>query len=208
MALTLYHAPQSRAIIAQWMLEELGVPYEMQLLNLKKNEHKQPDYLAVNPLGKVPAIVHDGVAVTEAAAICTYLADAFPDKNLAIPVGDRRRGPYLKWLFFGPSCLEPAVIDRVFKRPPVNPMSAGWGDLDQMLDLVAKAVAPGPYLFGNQFTAADIVIGSQLQWGTMIKAIPERADLGVYIKTLMARPALQRVYAKDAELVAAQGSAG
>jgi glutathione S-transferase len=190
------------------MLDERGIPYELTALTLKKNEHKKPDYLAVNPLGKVPAIVHDGVAITEAAAICTYLADAFPQAGLAIPVGDQRRGPYLKWLFFGPSCLEPAAVDRIFKRPAVNPSSTGWGDFDQMLDLVAKAVTPGPYLFGEKFTAADVVIGSQMQWGTMTKAIPERADIGAYIKTLMARPALQRVYAKDAELVAAQEKAG
>lgn len=202
MALTLYHAPQSRAIIAQWMIEELGVPYEMKLLNLKKFEHKQPDYLKINPLGKVPAIVHDGVAITEAAAICTYLADAFPEKKLAIPVGDKRRGPYLKWLFFGPSCIEPASVDRLFSRAPVNPSSIGWGDFDRMLDMVGQAVTPGPYLFGQQFTAADVEIGSQMIWGTMTKAIPQRADIGGYIETLMARPALQRVFAKDAELAA------
>lgn len=208
MTLTLFHAPQSRAVIARWMLEELGIPYDLHVLNLKKNEHKRPDYLKINPLGKVPAIVHDGVAITEAAAICTYLADAFPEKKLSIPVGDTRRGPYLTWLFFAPSCIEPAIIDRAFKREPVKASSAGWGDLDQMLDMIARATSPGPYLFGEQFTAADVAIGSQMQWGTMFKAIPERDDIGAYIKRLMARPALQRVFAKDAELVAAQEMAG
>jgi len=206
-ALTLFHAPQSRAIIAQWMLEELGAPYEMKVLDLKKNEHKQADFLKINPLGKVPAIVHDGVAITEAAAICTYLADAFPKSGLAIPIGDQRRGPYLKWLFFGPSCMEPATVDRMFNRPPVNASTTGWGDFDQMLGMIGEAVAPGPYLFGKQFTAADVVIGSQMQWGTMTKAIPPREDIGAYIERLMARPALKRVYAKDAELVSARDKA-
>jgi glutathione S-transferase len=201
-----YHAPQSRSIIVQWMLEELGQPYRLHLLNLKKNEHKQPDYLAVNPMGKVPAITHKGVAVTEAAAICCFLADTYPDSGLAVPVGDPRRGPYLKWLFFSPGCLEPAIIDRMFSRPDVSPSSAGWGSFDATLDVVTRAVAAGPYLLGAQFTAADVVLGSGLIWGTMVKAIPERPEIAAYARRLQERPALQRVYARDAELVAVQAA--
>jgi glutathione S-transferase len=201
-----YHAPQSRSIIVQWMLEELGQPYRLHLLNLKKNEHKQPDFLAVNPMGKVPAITHKGVTISEAAAICCFLADAYPEADLAVPVGDPRRGPYLKWLFFGPSCLEPAVVDRMFSRPDVSPSSAGWGSFDATLNVLTRAVADGPYLLGAQFTAADVVIGSGLIWGTMVKAIPERPEIADYARRLQERPALQRVYAKDAELVALQAA--
>lgn len=201
-----HHAPQSRSIIVQWMLEELGQPYRLHLLNLKKEEHKQPSYLAINPMGKVPAISHKGVAITEAAAICCFLADTYPDAGLAVPVGDPRRGPYLKWLFFGPSCLEPAIIDRMFKRPDAPPGSLGYGSFDATLDVVAKAVASGPWLLGEQFTAADVIIGSGLTWGMMTKALPERAEIVAYVGRLQARPALKRVYAKDDELTAAQAT--
>ena len=200
-----YHAPQSRAVIVHWMLEEVGAPYRMHLLNLKKGEHKEPAYLAVNPMGKVPALAHGDVVVTEAAAICAYLADAFPEAGLAPPVGDRRRGTYFRWLLFGPGCLEPAVTDRMFDRPASPPGALGYGSFDLMLAVVAKAVERGPYLLGNQFTAADVVLGAGLQWGMMTKAIPERPEIVAYGHRLHERPALQRVYAKDAELVAAVG---
>jgi glutathione S-transferase len=201
-----YHAPQSRALIVQWMLEELGRPYRLHLLNLKKGEHKQPSYLGINPMGKVPALTHGDVVVTEAAAICCYLADAFPDAGLSIPIGDRRRGPCLKWLFFGPSCLETATIDRMFQRAPLPSGSAGYGDFETTLDVVANALAPGPYLMGEQFTAADVVIGSDLRWGMATRALPQRAEFVAYADRLAARPAMQRVYAKDAELVTALSS--
>jgi glutathione S-transferase len=197
-----YHAPQSRALIVHWMLEEVGAPYRMHLLDLKKGEHKKPAYLAVNPMGKVPALAHGEVVITEAAAICAYLADAFPDARLAPSVGDRRRGSYFRWLFFGPGCLEPAVTDRMLERPAGPSGSLGYGTFDTMLDVVTKALAPGPYLLGDQFTAADVVLGSGLQWGMMTKAIPERPEIVTYTGRLHERPALQRVYAKDAELVA------
>ena len=201
-----HHAPQSRSIIVQWMLEELGQPYRLHLLNLKKDEHKQPAHLAINPMGKVPAITHKGVPITEAAAICCFLADTYPDAGLAVPVGDPRRGPYLKWLFFGPSCLESAIIDRMFNRPDVAPGSLGYGSFDATLDVVTRAVATGPYLLGEPFTAADVIIGSGLTWGTMVKAVPERPEITAYMQRLQVRPALQRVYAKDAELAAAQAA--
>src|SRR5215471_3221818 len=114
--LTLYHAAPSRSSIAHWMLEEVAEPYDIHLLDLKRGENRAPDYLAVNPMGKVPALRHGDAVIAEAAAICAYLADEFPDRRLNIPVGDEQRGPYLKWLFFAPSCLEPAMIDRAFPR--------------------------------------------------------------------------------------------
>jgi glutathione S-transferase len=199
--LTLYHAPRSRGLIARWMLEEVGEPYAVHPLNLQKGENRQAPYLAVNPMGKVPALDHDGVVVTEAAAICSYLADAFPKAGLAPPPGDRQRGPYLKWLFFGAGCLEPAVIDRLLKREPGSKGMMGYGDFDGLIEVLAKALERGPYLLGESFTAADVVIGSGLNWGLMTQAIPERPEFAGYRQRLSARPAWQRVVAQDAELV-------
>jgi glutathione S-transferase len=196
--LTLYHAIPSRSSIARWMLEEVGEPYEIHPLNLQAGENRAPAYLAVNPMGKVPALDHDGVVITEAAAICAYLADAFPQAKLNVPIGDRRRGTYLKWLFFGPSCVEPAVTDRAFPRKEeARRGMLGYGDYDTVMDVLAKAVAGGPYILGDQFTAADVVIGSGLRWGMMFKLIPERPEFTAYAARLSERPALQRAQEKD-----------
>ena len=140
--LTLYHAAPSRSSITRWMLEEVGEPYDIHLLSLSKGDNRAPDYLAVNPMGKVPALKHGDVVITEAAAICAYLADEFPRAKLNVPVGDPRRGVYLKWLFFGPSCIEPAIMDRAFPRKEEARRAAlGYGDFDTVMDVVAKAVA-------------------------------------------------------------------
>jgi len=202
--LTLYHAAPSRSSIVRWMLEEIGEPYDIHLLSLSKGDNRAPDYLAVNPMGKVPALRHGDVIITEASAICTYLADEFPRARLNVPVGDPRRGPYLKWLFFGPSCIEPAMMDRAFpRREEARRGALGYGDFDTVMDVVAKAVAGGPYILGDQFTAADVVIGSGLRFGMMFKLLPERAEFTAYTARLAQRPALQRVEAKDKELAAA-----
>jgi glutathione S-transferase len=200
--LVLYHAAPSRSSIVHWMLEELGQPYELQMVSFKKGENRQPAYLAVNPMGKVPALKHGDTVITEAAAICTYLADEFPQAGLNIPVGDPRRGTYLKWLFFGPSCVEPAITERAFprKEPPAR-SALGFGDFDTVVDVLAKAAAAAsPYLLGNKFTAADVIIGSGLRWGTMFKLLPDRAEFKPYLATLAERPALRRATEKDAEL--------
>jgi glutathione S-transferase len=202
--LVLYHIAPSRSSIAHWMLEEVGEPYEMHLLSMKRGENREPAYLAVNPMGKVPAIKHRGVVITEAAAICLYLADEFPKAGLTVPIGDPGRGPFLKWLFFAPSCIEPAIMDRAFKRSEEAPRSAlGYGDFDTTMDVVAKAIERGPYILGDQFTAADVVVGSTLRWGTMFKLIPERPEFLSYIARIAERPALKRAEAKDEELKAA-----
>jgi glutathione S-transferase len=201
-----YHAPQTRALIVHWMLEEAGAPYRLHLLNRHQGDHKAPAYLAVNPMGKVPTLAHGDVVITEAAAICCYLADVFPDAGLAPPIGDRRRGLYLKWLFFGPGCLEPAILDRMLERPAGAPQQVGYGTFETTLEVVAQAVARGPYLLGEQFTAADVVIGSGLRWGMWTKAIPERSEIVAYVGRLDERPALQRTTARDAELVASMSA--
>jgi len=201
--LTLYHAAPSRSSIALWMLEEVGEPFEVKLLNLKNGETRQPAFLAINPMGKVPVLKHDAAVITECAAICCYLADAFPEAKLSVPIGDPRRGIYLKWLFFGPSCLEPAMIDRSLKREGANPTMLGWSDYDTVLNTLTQAIAKGPYLLGDQFTAADVIIGSGLRWGTMFDLIPKRPDISAYISRLEQRPALKRATERDGQLAAA-----
>jgi glutathione S-transferase len=172
-ALTLYHAVPSRSSIVRWMLEELGEPYDLHVLSLTKGEQLAPDYLAINPMGKVPALRHGDVIVTESAAICTYLADEFPEAGLNIPIGDSRRGPYLKWLFFAPSCIEPAMVDHAYPRQEQPRRGTlGWGDYDSVMEVTAKAVEGGPYLLGDHFTAADVVVDS-LGLGIQAYARPE-----------------------------------
>ena len=199
--LTLYHAAPSRSSITRWMLEEIGEPYDIHLLSLNKGDNRAPEFLAVNPMGKVPALKHGDVVITEAAAICAYLADEFPRAKLNVPVGDPRRGVYLKWLFFGPSCIEPAIIDRAAPRKEeARRGMLGYGDFDTVMDVVAKAVSKGPYLLGEQFTAADVVIGSGLRWGMLFKLLPERPEFLAYVGRLAARPALQRAEAQTRSL--------
>ena len=198
--LTLYHAYPSRSSVVHWMLEEIGQPYDIHLLSLKKAESREPAYLAVNPMGKVPALRHGDAVVTEAAAICCYLADEFPEARLNVSVGDPRRGPYLKWLFFGPSCIEPAIVERAFPRKESAPTTAlGFGDFDRVMSVVAQATAAAsPYLMGEQFTAADVVIGSALRWGMAFKIVPERPEFVAYVGRLTARPAFRRAAEQDA----------
>jgi glutathione S-transferase len=202
--ITLYHASPSRSSIVLWMLEEVGEPYDTKIIKLANGDNLKPDYLAINPMGKVPALDHKGTIVTEAAAICAYLADAFPAKKLNVPLGARQRGVYLKWLFFGPGCLEPAITDRAFPRKE-QPRRAtlGYGDFDTTMNVVAKAVEQGPWLMGEQFTAADVVIGANVRWATIFKLIPERREFLDYAARIAARPAAQAAEAKDKEFAAA-----
>jgi glutathione S-transferase len=199
--LTLYHIAPSRSSVVLWMLEEIGEPYDVHLLSMNRGTNREPAYLAINPMGKVPALRHGDNVITECAAICTYLADAFPKAGLGVPIGHPQRGPYLKWLFFGPGVLESAVMDRAFPRAAEARRAAlGYGDFDTTMDVLAKAVTPGPFLLGDKFTAADVVIGSNLRWGTMFKMIPERKEFADYVARFVDRPAAKRAEAKDAEL--------
>jgi glutathione S-transferase len=207
--LTLYHAAPSRSSIVLWMLEELGEPYDIHLVSFKKGENLRPEYLAINPMGKVPALKHGDTVITEVAAICTYLADEFPKAKLNIPIGTPRRGVYLKWLFFGPGCIEPAVTDRAAPRKAVARRAMlSYGDFDTTMNVVAQAVAKGPWLMGEQFTAADVVIGAHIRWGMMFQMIPERPEFTAYAARIAARPAAQRAQAKDEKLKAEQEGRG
>jgi glutathione S-transferase len=186
------------------MLEEIGEPYDIHLLSLSKGDNRASEYLAVNPMGKVPALKHGDTVITEGAAICAYLADEFPRAKLNVPIGTLRRGVYLKWLFFGPNCIEAAMIDRASPRKEeARRAMLGYGDFDTVMDVTAKAVAKGPFLMGEQFTAADVIVGSTLRWGMMFKLLPERPEFIAYTNRLAARPALQRAEAQDKELAAA-----
>jgi glutathione S-transferase len=203
-AITLYHASPSRSSVTLWMLEELGEPYDVKLISLAAGDNLKPDFLAVNPMGKVPALRHGDTIITEMAAICAYLADEFPEKKLNIPIGTPRRGVYLKWLFFGPGCLEPAMVDRAAPRKePARRAMLGYGDFDTCVNVVAKAVEPGPWLMGEQFTAADVVVGATIRWGMQFKLLPERPEFVAYAARIAARPAAQRAAAKDRDMGAA-----
>jgi glutathione S-transferase len=204
--LTLYHAAPSRSSVVLWMLEEVGEPYDLHLLSLKNGDNRKADYLKVNPMGKVPALRHGDVVITEVAAICTYLADAFPRAGLGVPIGDARRGPYLKWLFFAPSCAELAMMDRMFPRKEDAPRGAlGYGEYDTTFNVLADAVRTGPWILGDQFTAADVVVGSLLRWGMMFKGVPERQEFVAYAGRCAERPAAKRATAKDQELAKPAG---
>jgi glutathione S-transferase len=190
----LYSHPMSRGRTVHWLLEELGAPYEYKLVDIEKGEQKAPEYLAINPMGKVPAIVHRGVVVTESAAICVYLADAFPRAGLAPQLDDPKRGTYLRWFFFGAGCFEPAVVDKMFARPALERSGAiGYGTYEATLAALETALRPGPFILGQTFSAVDVFVGSQLYWALMTKAIEPRPVFQQYAERCAARPAMQRL---------------
>ena len=201
-----YTHPQSRGRIVRWMLEEVGQPYRTEVLGYGESM-KSPAYLAINPMGKVPAIVHRGVVVTEAAAICSYLADAFPQAGLAPAPADPLRGSYFRWLFFAAGPVEAAVSAKAFGllAPPDKAGTVGYGSFEQMADTLEKAAAgAAPWLLGERFSAADVYLGSQVLWGTMFKTLPEREAFAGYGERLRARPAWQRAAALDDALLSPQ----
>ena len=199
--ITFYHNPQSRGRIAHWMLEESGAPYEIKVVDFGKMQHKAKDFLAINPMGKIPAIVHRGTVVTESAAICAYLADAFPAAGLAPALEDPKRGTYLRWLFFGAGCVEPAIIDHMFSRPaPSRPAALGYGNFPDTVNTLEQAITPGPFVLGERFSAADVYLGSAIGWGLMMKALEPRPAFGAYLARLSARPAYKRFSAQNEEL--------
>jgi len=163
---TLFHSPQSRSAGALVLLEELAADYELHILNLKKGEQRRADYLAINPMGKVPAIVHDGALVTEQGAVYAYLADLYPEAGITPAIGDPLRGPYLRWLFYYGSSFEPALIDKSLKRAPAPASTSPYGDYDTMLKTLTDQLAGGPFLLGERFTAADVLWGTALRWST------------------------------------------
>lgn len=200
--ITLFHSPQSRSTGTRILLEELGAPYKLHAINMKAGEQRGSEYLAVNPLGKVPAIRHGEALVTEQVAIYLYLADLFPEAGLAPALSDPRRGPYLRWLAFYGSCYEPAVVDRAMKRDPAPPAMSPYGDFDTMFEALVEQLSRNAYILGPDFSAADVLWGTALKWTSGFKLIPERPVLADYVKRVNARPAFEKVDRLDAELAA------
>jgi glutathione S-transferase len=197
-----FHAPNTRSSGARILLEELAAPHELRVVNMKAGEQRKPAFLAVNPMGKVPAILCRGELVTEQAAIFIYLADLFPKAGLAPALGDRLRGPYLRWMVYYGSSFEPAVIDRALKREAPPPAMSPYGDYDTMLKTLTDQLAKGPYLLGERMTAADVLWGTALAWTTQFKLVPELPVIMDYVKRVGARPAVAKVKADDARLSA------
>jgi glutathione S-transferase len=201
--LILYTNPMSRGRIARWMLEETGVEYEARVLPW--GAHKSSDYLALNPMGKVPTLVHDETVITECAAICAYLADTFPEAGLAPEVGSKARGAYYRWLFFAAGPIEASVSDKAMGLviPDAKKAMMGYGNLDDVLDMIEYAVSQGDYLLGDQFSAADVYFGSQVRWGLQFGSLPARPAFEAYAQRLGQRPAYLRATEIDDALIAA-----
>jgi glutathione S-transferase len=205
---TLFHSPQTRSTGVLILLEELDAPYRLQSLDLRgRQEHRQPAFLAINPMGKVPAIRHGDAVVTEQVAIFIYLADLFPEAGLAPPIGDPLRGPYLRWMAFYGSCFEPAIVDRSLKREAAPIATSPYGDFDAVIATLLGQLAAGPYFLGERFTALDVLWGQGLGWILHFGLVPSSALLRDYVARIQARPAVVRALAKDAELASGLQSA-
>jgi glutathione S-transferase len=199
MALTLYYHPYSRAAGSLWALEEAGVPYELKVVDILKGAQKQPALLALNPMGKLPTLVDGDVVVTEAAAIALYLADRYAPGRLAPALDDPKRGTYLRWSFFAPSVIEPAVMAKGAGWE-VKEVSAGWGNHAAMLAAAESAIAQRPFLLGTDFSMADVVFGGLLRFLIAFKQVEPAPTFTTYVQRLDARPAFQRAEARNQQM--------
>lgn len=190
-AITLYFAPRTRAITALWLLEEMDVPYRLESFDLATGRHKQADYLALNPMGKVPLIVDEGTAVAEIGAITLWLGERHPRSGLAPAVGDPGRAEYLRWVFFASGVMEPAYAERFLKIEP-RPSNYAWGSFDQMLAVVTAGVEKGPFLLGERFSAADVLIAATLRFGILFGILPKEGPLAEYVGRVTARDGFKR----------------
>ncbi len=210
---TLFHSPQTRSTGALILLEELNAPHVLHLLDLRSKDssghpqQRQPAYLAINPMGKVPAIRHGDAIVTEQVAIFIYLADLHPEAALAPSIGDPLRGPYLRWMAFYGSCFEPAIIDRFMKREAPPASTSPYGDFDTVLSTLLAQLAQGPYFLGERFTALDVLWGQGLGWILQFGLVPPSDLLSAYVARVQARPAFVRALARDAALAASRQAA-
>jgi glutathione S-transferase len=183
----LYYNPKSRAVIAKWMLDECGVDYEIVPIDFEKREHKTAEFLKINPAGKLPALVDGDSKIFEGAAICLYLGDKLPDANLAPRIGAPERGRYLSLMVYSTSQLEPAMGDALLGGQTTP--QRGWTDFETAMNVIEGELGEGPYLFGDWFTAADVMIGSMFIWRRMFGGQPDRLKLEAYVDRLLARPA-------------------
>ncbi|MEO0424037.1 MAG: glutathione S-transferase family protein [Pseudomonadota bacterium] len=198
-----YHSPQSRSRGVLALLEELGADYALEVLDQRKEQQRSAEYLQLNPLGKVPAIVHDGALVTEQVAIYIYLADLYADRGIAPALDDPRRGPYLRWMAFYGSCFEPAIIDRAQQREPGPHAMSPYGTFDAVIDAIAAQLGDQPYLLGESFTALDMLWGTALGWTLAFGLLPERDAFKAYAERVGARESVARASAIDEELLGA-----
>ena len=205
--ITLFHSPQSRSVGAHTLLEELGADYELHVLNLNTKDQRAASYLAINPMGKVPAIHHGDVLVTEQAAIFIYLADLYAEAGLAPALDSPLRGSYLRWMVFYGSCFEPALMDLAMKREAPPQSMSPYDNADTVLKTMSDQLAKGPYMLGERFSALDVLWGMALDWTVGFKLVPETPLLRAYINSITSRPATLRARAKNAELIAVQTAA-
>jgi glutathione S-transferase len=203
--ITLFHLPNSRSTGALVLLKELNAQYELHVLNVKINEQRGAEYLAINPMGKVPAIQHGNELITEQVAIFLYLADLYPEANLAPKIGDPLRGSYLRWMVYYGTCFEPAIVDRSNNREPLSPLLSPYSDFDTMLNILTEQLAQGDYFLGDKFTALDVLWGRAFTYVTMFEIVPLLPVIKTYIDRINTRPATIWIKEKDAELAAAQG---
>ncbi|WP_127091215.1 glutathione S-transferase family protein [Aquabacter cavernae] len=199
----LYWAPHTRAFRTLWMLEEAGLPYELQRMDINGEELKSAHYRAINPMMKVPALEDGAAKLAESGAICAYVADLAPDAGLAPPIGDPARGRYLHWMFFDAACVEAAFVEKLAKVE-IPARAAGWGSFDRVMGVIEDLVSTGPWALGERFTAVDVMIGSDIWYGIhLLKVIQDRPILAAYAERCMARPAFQRAEAIEAKVLAA-----
>ena len=203
--LTLYHNPKSRSASARVLLEAIGVPYEVRTIDFSNGQNRTPEFLAINPLGKLPTLVHDEAVITEQVAITIYLADRFPAAGLAPAIDDPLRGPYLRWLAFYAACFEPALVDHAFQRAPLDPATSPYRDYDTVIETLVAQLGRGDYLLGDTLTAADLLWGTGLRWTTEFGIVPKRPVILAYIERVSAHPAVIRAGELDAALAAEMG---
>ncbi len=199
---TFFHSPRTRSTGTLILLEELGADYDLHLVNMKAGDQRKAEYMAVNPMGKVPAIRYGDALVTEQPAVFIYLADRFAKAGLAPALDDADRGPYLRWMVFYGSSFEPAIVDRALKREQGPLAMSPYGTCDIVLDTLSDQLKRGPYMLGERFSALDILWGTALGWTTMFKVVPERPEYMAYIKRVMSRPSVAKANAYDAEWAA------
>ncbi|KAF1054440.1 MAG: Disulfide-bond oxidoreductase YfcG [Stenotrophomonas maltophilia] len=200
--ITFFHAPQTRSTSTLVLLGELGADYDLHLINLQANEQREPAFLAVNPLGKVPAIRHGEALVTEQGAIFLYLADLYAEAGLAPALDDPLRGPYLRWMVLYGSSFEPAVVDHAFAREPLPEASCPYGTYDSVIRTLAEQLERGgPYLLGERFTALDVLWASALNWTISLGAVSRRPAFERYLEQVVSRPAFLEAGRRDAQWV-------
>ena len=204
--ITLFHAPRTRSSGVLALLEELGAPYTLHVLDRGRGENLAPAYLAVNPLGKVPALQDGSAIVTEQVAIFLHLADLFPAARLAPALDDPLRGPYLRWMIFYAASFEPALVDKFRGHEAGMRAMSPYASYDEMLETLFAALKPGPYLLGSTFSAADILWGSALGWTMAFKLVPPRPEFSEYAARIAERPAVKRARQKDEDLAAGQAA--